>query len=728
MRSQGDLFSAHGESLAPTCSVLLAPATSAPLWTDSGDLHRSTYRVFCVIAAVLNPVFGVVYQMTDPSGFDPLWGRMAVSLGLLLLLSLSYMVEWVEQNFLRLVQGYFYVFIVYLVGLTALNGFSANYALGSLFAFTAMGVAFSLGLRRQTGPLTGYLGFVIVLVGAAAAAAEAQVGLVAGPVSLWIAWGCVASTALIIYVAAEARLRAEGSVEASEHRFHTLMNAANDAIVIADPETNLLVDVNEKALALSGLGREDVGQARLDDLFPPESRDRAAALFHAHVFEGSHIPGHLYISNGAGGTTPVDVSASLIDVDGRPLVQAILRDATDRLHYESQLIQAKERAEELLGLKTNLLNNMSHELRTPLTAVLGFAEVLAEEVQGPQREAVEHVLQGGRRLYDTVNSVLGLAQLEAGTTDLRVGPVDLAAHLRESLALLRPLAVEKGIDLRLVVRARQTVAETDPGCFDRIVSNLVGNAIKFTERGEVVVTVRSRPGQVVVEVRDTGVGIGPAFLPRLFEEFQQESTGLARSHEGSGLGLTITKRLVEVLHGEVAVESERGVGSTFTVSLPAAEAAPEPEWTRPTMLVTGATARRRVLVVEDNAETRELVKHRLAPLCDIETAAGPDEAVALAERRAYDAFILDINLTADRDGVDVLRALRALPAHALTPAAAMTAYAMPGDRERFLASGFDTYLSKPFTTQEIRSLVLDLLALRGAKALESAAPRPAAHA
>ncbi|WP_412060895.1 hybrid sensor histidine kinase/response regulator [Rubrivirga sp. IMCC45206] len=694
---------------------------------DSGDLHRSTYRVFCVIAAALNPVFGAVYQATDPGGFDPLWGRLLVSVGLLLLLSLSYMVEWVAQNFLRLVQGYFYVFVVYLVGLTALNGFSPNYALGALFAFMAMGIAFSLGLRRQTAPLTRYLGFVIVLVGAAVVAAAAT-GRAGGPVSLWILWACVASTALIIYVAAEARLRAEGSVEASEHRFHTLMNAANDAIVIADPETNLLVDVNEMALQLTGLTREAVRRTRLDDLFPDGDRERASAQFRAHVFGGAPVPADLYVANKAGGTTPVDVSAGLIDVDGRPLVQAILRDATERLHYETQLIQAKERAEELLALRTNLLNNMSHELRTPLTAILGFAEVLAEEVEGPQREAAESVLQGGRRLHATVNSVLGLAQLEAGATHLRVRPVDLAAHLQESLALLRPLALQKGLDLRLVVQSHEAVAKTDPGCFDRIVSNLVGNAIKFTDRGEIVVTVRSRPGRVVVDVRDTGVGVSPAFLPRLFEEFQQESTGLGRSHEGSGLGLAITKRLVEVLDGEIEVQSERGVGSTFTVGLPAAEAEPEPAWSSAALLVAGPAGRRRVLVVEDNTETRELIANRLSSVCRVETAAGPDEAVALAARRSYDAFVLDINLTADRDGVDVLRALRGLPAHASTPAAAMTAYAMPGDRERFLASGFDAYLSKPFTSHEIRSLVLDLFALSGDGASTETAPSLSIHA
>ena len=671
-------------------------------------MHRGTYRVFCVFAAVLVPIFGVVYQITDPGSFDPMWGRLGMSVALLLLLSLSYMAEWVERNFIVLVRGYFYLLITYLVGVTALNGFAPNYTLGMLFGFTAMGVAFSLGLRRRTSALKRYLTFTVVLMGATAAA-------VAEPlVSLWIAWGCVASTALIIYVVAEAKVRAEESVEASEHRFHTLMNAANDAIIISDPDTNLLVDVNQKALELIGRSEDEVQRMKLFDLFPPGARERSAALFNAHVFGKQPIPEDLFVTDGEGGSTAVDVSASLIDVDGRQLVQGIFRDVTDRHRYESQLIQAKERAEDLLGLKTSLLNNMSHELRTPLTAILGFAEILTESADDDHREYAEHVLHGAERLYDTVNSVLGLAQLEAGAPTLELRPIDVAGHVREALDLLRPLADQKGIGLRLDLRTARAHAETDATCLGRIINNLVGNAIKFTDTGEVSVEVSAHADEVVVRVRDTGVGISEEFLPLLFEEFQQESTGLARSHEGSGLGLTITQRLVEILSGTISVESEKGVGSTFTVTLPRATSSGGVEEPRkPRAARTVSSSDHRLLVVEDNADTRELISKRLEAMCDLELASDPEEAIQIAEDRVFDAFLLDINLTATLDGVDVLHALRAMPAYADTPTVAMTAYAMPGDRERFLNAGFDHYLSKPFTSQQLQSLVADLFSAEG---------------
>ena len=691
-------------------------ATTAPLWSDSGDLHRGTYRVFCLMAAVLTPAFGVVYQFTDPDGIDPMWGRFTLSVALLLLLSLSYMVRWVERNFVQLVQGSFYILMVYVIGVTWLNEFTPNYALAMLFTFTAMGVVFSLGLQKKTAPLVRYLVFTIAFVGVAT--------LVSAPsqVSLWVVWGCAAATGAIIYLAAAAKMKAEALFSASEHRFHTLMDAANDAILIADPVSNLLVHANQKALELTNLPKGDVSHTRLFDLFPPASRDRSVELLEGHLATRQPIPEDLFVTDGDGGAVAVDVSASLIDVDGHQYIQGIFRDATDRHRYEAQLIEAKEHAEELLQLKSSLLNNMSHELRTPLTAVLGFAEVLAENVDETQREHAEYVLRGAERLYDTVNSVLGLAQLEAGDAKIELRPVDLAVHLRESLELLQPLADEKGLPLRLTVRTARVHALTDTMCLDRIITNLVGNAIKFTDEGEVEVELSAREDRVLIRVRDTGIGIDEAFLPRLFDEFQQESRGLARTYEGNGLGLTITQRLVELIEGSVTVESEKGVGSTFTVALPrvvtvdeAGESAGDgeaayghgvPVAQGPAGALPGTN---QILVVEDNAVTRELIVKRLGTICQLALAEGPQRAIEIAQHHRFDALLLDINLTSSMDGVDLLRELRKMPAHAQTPAVAMTAYAMPGDRERFLSAGFDHYLSKPFTSQEFLAVINDLL-------------------
>jgi signal transduction histidine kinase len=219
--------------------------------------------------------------------------------------------------------------------------------------------------------------------------------------------------------------------------------------------------------------------------------------------------------------------------------------------------------------------NMSHEIRTPLTAVIGYAELLGDECgpeQTEQREYAAVIEHGGRRLLDTLNSVLDLAQIEAGALPLVTVAVDLRDEAEAAITALQPLAQVKGLALTLAGAA--TAARVDRPALARVLTNLVGNAIKFTERGTVAVEVWAEAGAAWLRVSDTGVGIEASFLPRVFDDFAQESTGAARRFEGSGLGLAIAGGLVAKLGGEISVTSEKGVGSTFTVRLPAP--APDP--------------------------------------------------------------------------------------------------------------------------------------------------------
>ncbi len=234
--------------------------------------------------------------------------------------------------------------------------------------------------------------------------------------------------------------------------------------------------------------------------------------------------------------------------------------------------RAQRAAEEMSRLKSTVLTNMSHELRTPLTGIIGFAEVLAEEVEEEHREFALLIHHSGRRLLDTVNSVLDLAQLESDGIRLRPVPLDATEEVRKAVRLLEPLAQKKGLSLRAT--GSPTVACLDAGALHRIVTNLVSNAIKFTDAGGVIAEVGGDPEGLTIRVTDTGVGIPAAFLPRLFDEFRQASTGFERSHEGNGLGLAITKRLADLMGGSVVAESEEGEGSTFTVRLP--RTMPEP--------------------------------------------------------------------------------------------------------------------------------------------------------
>ena len=261
--------------------------------------------------------------------------------------------------------------------------------------------------------------------------------------------------------------------------------------------------------------------------------------------------------------------ASLRDNDGRVIgAVGICRDITEQKQYEAELLGAKDRAEEMSRLKTAFLTNMSHEIRTPLTGILGFAKVLEEELPDEQREFAQLIRISGDRLMNTLNSILDLARLEAGEMKLSPLELDVVDEIEEAAQVFHALAKEKRIQFKVNYHVTDIPARTDRSVLNIILNNLVGNAIKFTDRGYVKVDLDASEDVVRLSVTDTGVGIDKNFLPHLFDEFKQESDGLTRSHEGSGLGLSITKRLVQLMEGEISVESNKGHGSRFTVTIP----------------------------------------------------------------------------------------------------------------------------------------------------------------
>lgn len=381
----------------------------------------------------------------------------------------------------------------------------------------------------------------------------------------------------------------------------------------------------------------------------------------------------------------------------------------NRRQLESER-EAREKVEELLKLKSAFLNNMSHELRTPLTGILGFAELLAEEVRGSHRDYVERIAKSGQRLQDTLNSILDLAQLEGGSLELNLVPVNVGRHVERSAERFRHPATIKNVAFDVSVESDALESALDEESLERIVSNLVDNAVKFTDAGSIRICVSAENDQAVIRVRDTGIGISEAFLPHLFCEFRQESVGRSRSYEGNGLGLAITKRLVELMGGVICVESEQSRGSTFTVAFPLSahgELAPRPsEFGRPAHANSKLDRTfSRVLILDDHADTLTLTRLQLRGLYDVETVADADAALECIRSSRFDALLLDINLGGGHDGIDVMRAIREMDAYRDVPILAVTAYALPGDAERFLFEGFDGYLRKPFTKREITDAI-----------------------
>lgn len=347
----------------------------------------------------------------------------------------------------------------------------------------------------------------------------------------------------------------------SQARFQRLAEATFEGIVIHDD--GRILDVNQALTEMVGYDRDDLLGENALEFVSDDTRHVVAR----HIEEDSEESYECTIVRKDGTTFPADIQARIVENDGRRLRISAVRDATQRKKNEAQLRHAKEEAEKVARLKSSLLNNMSHELRTPITSIIGYAELIIEEPPSMHDEFAARIRRSGRRLSDTLRSVLEMAQIEAGTLEMEVRTVDVSEVAREVAGAHEPMAVDKGVTLTVEANGTPQISTDRILCY-RILTNLVHNAIKFTDAGEVVVRVETTPGGARYVVSDTGIGIGSSFLPHLFDAFKQESVGRTRTHDGTGLGLAITRRMVDLLGGTIAVESVKGEGSRFTVDIP----------------------------------------------------------------------------------------------------------------------------------------------------------------
>ncbi len=532
----------------------------------------------------------------------------------------------------------------------------------------------------------------------------------------WVEWS---TTALLEEEAAYCvgrditeRKQAERALKENEKRFRQLFNQSVDALFVHD-ETGQIIDCNAEACRSLGYSREEMLSLSVRDfatnLVPEEekhSKESDTVWQRATVSDpGTGIQGiHLGEHRRKDGTTfPVEVRVGPADYGGKRMILASARDITEHRRAEEELKEAKEQAEAASRAKSEFLANMSHEIRTPMNGVIGMTGLLLDTDLDPeQREYAETVRSSGEALLAIINDILDFSKIEAGKMDIEKIDFDLRNTAEETLNLLAERAHAKGLESASLVESDVPVAlRGDPGRLTQVLTNLLGNAIKFTEEGEVVLRAaldEETDDAVVVRfsVTDTGIGMTEDQRSRLFQPFSQADASTTRRYGGTGLGLAISKQLVEMMGGKIGVESEPGEGSTFWFT---ARFEKQPEGIRITPSRRADLRDLRVLVV-DNKANRKIV-HGQVISWDMKSGMAEDGQSALKilrraaqEGEPYDLAIVDLQMPG-MDSMELASRIKADPSIASTRLILLTSLGLRGDAEQARRVGFGAYLTKP---------------------------------
>ncbi|MFZ0454355.1 MAG: PAS domain S-box protein [Ignavibacteriaceae bacterium] len=399
---------------------------------------------------------------------------------------------------------------------------------------------------------------------------------------------------------------------------------------------------------------------------------------------------------------------------------AVKEDITEKKKITDELIIAKEKAEEMNRIKSYFYANISHELRTPFVGIMGFAELLRDQLKDPEhKEMAEVILNSSSRLTDTLNKILDITKLEFGKAEINLQKVDATEVINRVQVLYSKTASQNKTEIRAYHSAGHIYIETDETLLHEILNNLINNAVKYTKKGliEIITStfVKGTQKFLRINVKDNGIGIPKERQDLIWLEFRQASEGFNRSFEGTGLGLSITKRYTELLNGRIYVESQPGEGSVFTIELPFTiniveeEISERKSLTRKTSGQVPVYGKLRVLYVEDDDISRVFVSKILSPYYELEEVSNASEALIKVKNNQYSILLVDINLGSGIDGIELTRQIRKYEEYKSVPIIAVTAYASEDDEREFLEKGFSQYISKPFSPRELLDLLKNIL-------------------
>jgi len=398
-------------------------------------------------------------------------------------------------------------------------------------------------------------------------------------------------------------------------------------------------------------------------------------------------------------------------------------DITLRKLHEKEILMAKKEAEEMSKLKSYFLSNISHEMRTPLISILGFSEILLNEVKDEEhKEAASHILNSGKRLIETINSILTLQNIEKEKIEISRITLNLSRIIGNVLLKFKTAVEQKG--LKIVTRLdNNIVLNTDSELLKKIICAILDNSIKITKKGEIKIESYSSNengiSNAYIKISDTGIGIATEKINQIFKLFRQESEGVSRSYEGMGIGLTIAKNLVKMLDGEIFIKSTLGVGTSILLKFQRLYTEKEiisqtmsGETIVPEVMRHTASRKAEILMVEDNPSIRLLFNKYLRNDFNVDEAENGLQGILKSNEKVYDLILMDINLGAGIDGIETFNRLQKSPRFEKIkiPVIAITAFSEQSDKKKFIEEGFAEYIRKPISKEDLLAILHKIIA------------------
>jgi PAS domain S-box-containing protein len=508
----------------------------------------------------------------------------------------------------------------------------------------------------------------------------------------------------------------------TSRRYQDLIEYSLAMIFTHDLEGNLL-SANPAVARILGYEEKEIAGKNVIDFMPEEYRSEIKQKYFSAIEASGKLEGVVRVFSKKGKKIYfLYQNFKRIDESGLPYIICFAQDITKRIEAEKELMTAKKHSEDVARAKENFLATMSHEIRTPMNGVMGITDLLAKtKLNAQQKNYINLIQESSQNLLMIVNDVLDLEKIVLGKLQFENLAFSLSERVGMCVQSFNYKALEKGLEMQFVSRlGEELFVVSDPYRLSQLLNNLISNAIKFTEKGLVLIELFPIEKQgskwlIGFSIKDTGIGIPAEKLSEIFEPFVQASSSVSRMYGGTGLGLSICNQLIKMMGGQFEVKSELGKGSEFRFSIPFEISSLIPENdNRPIVIDLNLLGRKKVLLVEDVELNQYLARHIMESWgFQVVVAANGKEAVSMIERQAFDLVLMDIQMPV-MDGLEATRIIRNMSESQKNsiPIIALTANALRGDSEHYLSEGMNDYLPKPFDEKKLYLKVIGVLGIK----------------